>query len=252
MSKLELEKTKTAYEIKLSDPPLNILDMVMLTELRNALRHVKSDRPLLVISAAGEKAFSAGASVQDHTGERIEQMLTTFHECFRMMSRLDLVSIALVRGAALGGGCELALAADFVLASSKAKFGQPEIALGVFPPVAAYQLSRQVPPRRGLELLLTGDPVDAPTARELGMVNAVFDHDSFDEESRRWMERLLRHSASSLRLAKKAFRIASAGDFSDRLARVEEVYLGELMETFDANEGLSAFLEKLKPAWKDE
>lgn len=252
MSKLELDKTKTAYEITLSDPPLNILDMAMLTELRNALRHVKNDRPLLIISAAGEKAFSAGASVQDHMGDRIEQMLTTFHECFRLLSRLDLVSVALVRGAALGGGCELALAADFVLASTKAKFGQPEIALGVFPPVAVYQLSRQVPPRRGLELLLTGDPVDAATAREMGMVNAVFEHVSFDEESRSWMERLLRHSASSLRLAKRAFRIASAGNFSDRLARVEELYLSELMETFDANEGLSAFLEKRKPSWKDE
>lgn len=252
MSKLELDKTKTAYEILLSDPPLNILDMVMLTELRNALRHVKNDRPLLIISAAGEKAFCAGASVQDHIGDRIEQMLTTFHECFRLLSRLDLVSVALVRGAALGGGCELALAADFVLASDRAKFGQPEIALGVFPPVAAYQLSRQVPPRRGLELLLTGDPVDAATAREMGMVNAVFEHDSFEGESRRWMERLLRHSASSLRLAKRAFRIAAAGNFSDRLARVEELYLSELMETFDASEGLAAFLEKRKPSWKDE
>lgn len=252
MSKLELEKTKTAYEIQLNDPPLNILDLAMLAELRNALRHVKNDRPLLIISAAGEKAFSAGASVQDHMGDRIEQMLSTFHECFRLLSRLDLVSVALVRGAALGGGCELALAADFVLASSKAKFGQPEIALGVFPPVAAYQLSRQVAPRRGLELLLTGDPVDAATAREMGMVNSVFEPDSFEEDSKRWMERILRHSASSLRLAKKAFRLASAGDFSDRLARVEELYLGELMGTFDANEGLSAFLEKRKPSWKGE
>src|SRR5207302_6764602 len=128
-------------------------------------------------------------------------MLDRFHDCFRLLAKLDLVTIALVRGAALGGGCELAMACDFVLASDRARFGQPEINLGVFPPVAAYQLSRIAPPRRGLELLLTGEAVDAATAERLGLVNAVFPLAELDARADEWLARLYRQSASSLRFA---------------------------------------------------
>ncbi len=249
MSKISVTADVKNYRITLNDPPLNILDIEMLEELRDAIANVKPDRHALIIDAAGEKAFSAGASVQDHLGERVVTMLDRFHDCFRRLAKLDLVTVALVRGAALGGGCELAMACDFVLASERAKFGQPEINLGVFPPVAAYQLSRLAPPRRGLELLLTGDAVDAPTAASLGLVNSVFPLAEFDARAEEWLQRLYKQSASSLRLAKKAFRLAQNADFDERLAAVERLYLEELMKTSDANEGLAAFVEKRKPAW---
>ena len=249
MSKISVTADVKNYRITLNDPPLNILDIEMLEELRDAIANVKPDRHALIIDAAGEKAFSAGASVQDHLGERVVTMLDRFHDCFRRLAKLDLITVALVRGAALGGGCELAMACDFVLASERAKFGQPEINLGVFPPVAAYQLSRLAPPRRGLELLLTGDNVDAPTAASLGLVNAVFPLAEFNARAEEWLQRLYKQSASSLRLAKKAFRLAQNADFDERLAAVERLYLEELMKTSDANEGLAAFVEKRKPAW---
>jgi cyclohexa-1,5-dienecarbonyl-CoA hydratase len=251
MPKITFSSDANAYRITLNDPPLNILDITMLEELGEALGRVANDRHALIIDAAGEKAFSAGASVQDHLGDRVATMLAHFHDCFRVLARLDLVTVALVRGAALGGGCELALGCDFVLASDRAKFGQPEINLGVFPPVAAYQLSRQLAPRRGLELLLTGDPIDAATAERLGIVNAVFAVGEFDARADEWLARLYRQSASSVRMAKKAFRLAQSADFEDRLARVERLYLEELMKTDDANEGLNAFIEKRKPAWRN-
>jgi len=251
MSKITFSSDANAYRITLNDPPLNILDVAMLEELRDAIGRVSNDRHALVIDAAGEKAFSAGASVQDHLGDRVATMLSQFHDCFRALARLDLVTVAFVRGAALGGGCELALGCDFVLASDRARFGQPEINLGVFPPVAAYQLSRQLSPRKGLELLLTGEPIDAAAAERLGIVNAVFTSSEFDTRAEEWLARLYRQSASSVRMAKKAFRLAQAADFEDRLARVERLYLEELMKTDDANEGLNAFLEKRKPEWKN-
>ena len=241
-----------AYRITLSDPPLNILDIAMLGELREALSRVQNDRHALIIDAEGEKAFSAGASVQDHLGDRVVTMLSVFHDCFRSLARLDLVTVAFVRGAALGGGCELANACDFVLASDRARFGQPEINLGVFPPVAAYQLSRQLAPRKGLEMLLTGEAIDAVTAERLGLVNAVFADAEFETRANEWMQRLYRQSASSMRMARKAFRIAQAADFDERLAAVERLYLEELIETGDATEGLNAFLEKRRPAWKNK
>ena len=252
MPKLRFASDANAYRITLDDPPLHILDIAMLEELRDAIARVKPDRHALVIAATGEKAFSAGASVQDHIGDSLAPMLSNFHDCFRMLARLDVVTVALVRGVALGGGCELALACDFVLASDLARFGQPEIQLGVFPPVAAYQLSRQLAPRKGLELLLTGDPVDAATAERLGLANAVFPAAEFDTRAEEWLQHVYRQSASSVRMAKKAFRLAQSADFDARLAEVERLYLEELMQTSDANEGLSAFIEKRKPSWRGE
>jgi enoyl-CoA hydratase/carnithine racemase len=165
--KVALSSDSHTYRVTLSDPPLHILDIPMLEELRETLGRVASDRHALIIDASGERAFSAGVSVQDHLGDRAETMLSTFHDCFRILARLELVTVALVRGLALGGGCELAMACDFVLASDRAAFGQPEINLGVFPPVAAYQLSRLTAPRKGLELLLTSDALDAAAAERV-------------------------------------------------------------------------------------
>jgi len=250
MPKITTSSDSNAYRITLSDPPLNILDIEMLRDLGDAIAAVKPDRHALVIDAAGEKAFSAGASVNDHLGDRVVTMLQLFHDCFRLLAKLDLVTVALVRGVALGGGSELALGCDFVLASDRARFGQPEIQLGVFQPVAAYQLSRQVAPRKGLELLLTGDPIDAAAAERLGIVNAVFPVAEFDVCAAEWLQRLYRQSASSLRFAKKAFRLAQSAEFDERLAAVERLYLEELMKTSDANEGLNAFVEMRKPVWQ--
>ncbi len=234
-----------AHRITLSDPPLNILDIPMLDELRTAVGRVRPDRHALILDAAGDRAFSAGVAVQDHLGDRARVMLQIFHDCFRMLARLEVVTVALVRGLALGGGCELAMACNFVLASDKAKFGQPEIDLGVFPPVGAYQLSRQLAPRKGLEMMLTGEPVEASE-----IANAVFPDNEFEARAEEWLGRLYRHSASSLRIAKKAFRLAQANDFDERLAIVERLYLEELMRTEDAAEGLNAFLEKRAPRWR--
>lgn len=248
--KIALSSDANAWRITLSDPPLHILDLAMLEELRDALGRVTNDRHALIVDATGERAFSAGVSVQDHLGDRASTMLERFHDCFRTLARLDLVTVALVRGPALGGGCELALACDFVLASDQARFGLPEIQLGVFPPVAAYQLSRQLPPRKGLELILTGNLIDAATAASQGLVNAVFPAAEFDARANEWLTRIYRHSASSLRIAKKAFRLAQANEFESRLADVERLYLDDLMQTEDASEGLNAFVEKRKARWK--
>lgn len=252
MKKIAVTSDANAHRITLSDPPLHILDIEMLAELREALANVTADRHALIIDATGERAFSAGASVHDHIGDRAVTMLGHFHACFRILAKLDLVTVALVRGAALGGGCELAMACDFVLASDRATFGQPEIHLGVFAPVASYQLSRQTAPRKGLELLLTGDPIDAKTAEHLGLVNAVLPATDFDARAEEWLARIYRQSASSLRFAKKAFRLAQSAEFEEKLAAVERLYLDELTRTSDAAEGLNAFVEKRRARWSEE
>jgi len=234
---------------------LNALNAATMEEIYDVFAAARSDEKVkaVIVTGGGDKAFVAGADI----GELAQKTPTTGKETsergqfiLSFIERFPKPVIAAINGFALGGGCELALACDFVLASDRARFGQPEINLGVFPPVAAYQLSRQLAPRKGLELLLSGDPIDAAEAERHGLINAVFPLEEFDARCEAWLKRIYKQSASSLRFAKRAFRLAQNADFDERLAKVERLYLEELMKTADATEGLNAFLEKRKPAWK--
>ena len=138
-----------------------------------------------------------------------------------------------------------------MLAAERARFGQPEINLGVFPPVAAYQLSRQIAPRKGTRAESSAASRSTPQPPNASVSSTQFSDAQFDSECEKWLERIYRQSASSLRFAKKAFRMAQSTDFDERLAAVERLYLEELMKTADANEGLNAFIEKRKPVWKN-
>jgi enoyl-CoA hydratase len=233
---------------------LNALNDTTLRELTDAFIALMGDAAVrcVILTGAGEKAFIAGADIAAMAGYGASEgraLSELGHRLGAVMEGARAPIIAAVNGFALGGGCELALACDFVLASERAKFSQPEINLGVFPPVAAYQLSRQLPSRKGLELLLTGDTIDAAAADRLGLVNAVFPLAEFDARADAWLQRLYKQSASSLRFARRAFRLAQTADFYERLGAVERLYLDELMQTHDANEGLNAFVEKRKPEW---
>ena len=251
--RIRVSTTPELYRITLDAPPVNVIDIAMMEELVEALGEVRPDRHLLVIDAAGDKAFSAGVSVQEHQGDLIRPMLETFHRVFRLLDEIEIPTVAVVRNRALGGGCELALACDFVLASESTRFGVPEIRLGVFPPVAAWQLQRQLPPRRGLEMMMTGDDIGAFEARDLGLINAVFGDADFARGVEEWLARLLRQSASSLRFTKRAWRMAAAASsYPDALDRVERLYLDELVKTKDAAEGLQAFIDKRAPDWSHE
>ncbi|HXX21275.1 MAG TPA: enoyl-CoA hydratase-related protein [Candidatus Acidoferrum sp.] len=238
--------------IALNRPPLNIMDIPMLEELHNALARVHSDSvaKVVVIEHQG-KAFSAGVSIQDHTPERVPEMIEKFHGVFRLLNSLAPPTLALVDGMALGGGCELAIFCDMVIASDRATFGQPEIKVGVFPPVAAVIFPHLVGRNRALELLLTGDVIQASEAERLGLINKVFPTQEFRQRGDEFIAKLTSLSAPVLKLTKRAVDRALHADWSDGLRSAEELYLGELMQTEDAHEGLSAYLEKRKPVWKN-
>jgi len=140
-----------------------------------------------------------------------------------------------------------------VIASEKAKFGQPEIKVGVFPPVAAAIFPKILGEKKALELLLTGDVVRGAEAKDMGLVNQVFPVEGFDEAAENWIrEKLGANSAAVLKFTKKAFMVGASKNYPEAIAEIEEIYLQELMKTYDANEGLTAFLEKRRPDWKDE
>jgi enoyl-CoA hydratase/carnithine racemase len=156
-----------------------------------------------------------------------------------------------VRGPALGGGCELAAFCDFVIADDTATFGQPEIKLGLFPPVTAAAFPTFVGGKKALEMMLTGDTVDAHEAARIGLVSRVVPPATLDSAVDELVGRLASYSGTALRLAKKAYTASIDRPFTEALDRAEEIYLTELMKTRDAQEGLTAFREKRPPRWRD-
>jgi cyclohexa-1,5-dienecarbonyl-CoA hydratase len=223
----------------------------MMKEINQALDSLKDAKIKLLLFKAAGKAFSAGVDVGEHLGDQVNEMIEVFHGIFRRMDALPAVSIASVQGAALGGGCELALYCDLVIASEKAKFGQPEIQVGVFPPIAALVFPRITGRKKALELVLSGELIGAQEALALGMVNKIVPAEALEDELGKFCGKFLGLSGLVLSLTKKAFLAGLMDPAAQGLKEVEKIYLQELMKTKDAEEGLRAFLEKRKPVWKE-
>lgn len=237
--------------ITLARPPWNVLDIATICDLAAAVKEAE-ERPdvrAVVFGAEGEKAFSAGVDVCDHTPDRVAEMLGVFHGVFRMLARTEKITVAAVRGHCLGGGCELATFCDLVVAAEDAQFGQPEIQLACFPPIAAITFPRLVGEKKAIELLLTGKRIAAPQAFSLGLVNRLAQAAGLEKVVEALLEELFKNSAAALAIAKRALRLGWAEEFERRLDQVERLYLEELMKTHDAEEGLRAFLEKRAAVW---
>ncbi|HEV8630497.1 MAG TPA: enoyl-CoA hydratase/isomerase family protein [Thermoanaerobaculia bacterium] len=247
-----LQRDGRVATLTLSRPPLNILDLATLQALERGLGGLTRDRhlDLLVVRGAGERAFSAGVAVQDHVGERIGPALAAFHGAIRELRTFGGVTLACVNGHCLGGGLELALACDLVVASDDATFGLPEITLGCYPPVAAALLPRWIGRPRALELLLTGRTFDAAEAERLGLLTRRVAAGKLDAGCAEITAALLAQSGAALRLAKRAAAAGEQLPFAAALGEAERIYLEELVPTADMNEGIAAFLEKRKPRWK--
>jgi len=234
--------------ITLNRPPLNILHSPMLEELAAALEEAAAER-LLVVAAKG-RAFCAGVDVGEHTPERAGAMLDRFHTVCRRLVALDIPTVAAVHGAALGGGCELVALCDLVVAARSATFGQPEIKIAAFPPVAAAALAQVVGLRQAMPLLLTGETVTAEAAQAAGLVTTVVDDGALADEVERLTAQLAALSGPALRLAKRAALREFRRVFEEGLREAERLYLQDLLATEDAREGIAAFLEKRAPAWR--
>lgn len=203
----------------------------------------------VVLRGAG-RCFSAGVELRDHYPESAERMLAAMHGLIEAMWRIECPLLAVVHGVALGGGCELALACDAVVARDDAELGLPEVTVGAFPPLAAVLLPQLLPWPRAFELLAGRRRLTAGEALQWGLVNAVFARENFDSEVEAWMGRLLSSSRAVLRQAKKALRAARPTEPTlALLSSIETQYLQELVTLQDASEGLTAFLEKRAPRW---
>jgi cyclohexa-1,5-dienecarbonyl-CoA hydratase len=255
---VELSKLKTerflggqGLRVVLNDPKGNVLDATMLGQINGLLDGLADDRELklLCFEGAGDH-FSFGASVAEHVREQAPAMLEVFHGMFRRLIKLAVPCAAAVRGRCLGGGMELATFCHRVAAHPKAVLGQPEIQLGVLPPVASLILPQRVGQARADDLVLTGRNVDGATALEMGLIDELSEDPSKAIEA--WAEtHLAPKSASSLRWAVKASRWSFHQTVLRELEALEKLYLEGLMGTHDANEGLAAFLGKRAVVWEN-
>ena len=233
-------------------PKHNMLSIPMMKEINSELEALLADRNLkcLVFTAEGP-SWCAGVDVADHKPEVVDDMIATFNRLFELIDKLEVPTIAAVHGACLGGGMEVAIACDMIIASKSALFGQPEIKLGFFPPYAAIRLPKLVGPAKALEICVTGKRYTADEARSMGFLSQVADDDKFGGELDKLVGEIKTSSPLIIRLNKRAVRQNLDKDFAAALANVGDLFLHTLMKTEDTQEGMNSYFERRKPEWKN-
>ena len=251
MNRVILEFQGPRTRITLNHPPLNVIDFQMMDELLAAFEQLEQRSEIsAVIISGGERGFSAGVDVAVHTPEKIQTMFRKFHGVIGALVKLRKITIAEVHGACLGGGAELAMMCDMVYTAKNAKWGFPEITLGCYPPVACAALAAIVGQKRAAELVFTGRTFSGGEAAAWGLANDAAPEGELQEAVGGTVEHLLKLSPAALAVAKKAFYAWDAIHLDKGLARAEKIYLEELMQTEDAKEGITAWMEKRRPAWR--
>src|SRR5271154_1207740 len=236
----------------LNRPEHNLLNEAFLRELSDGFIFAgQSPEVKLVVLDSACKVFCGGVDIGEYTSERVFQMLDAFHAVFSGMLETSKPVLCVVNGPAIGGGAELAAFGDLVVATPKARFAQPEITIGVFPPLASTILPFLVGPKVALELVLLGEPVSAERALELGLINRLVPEAQLEATTKEMLARITSHSAPVLTMAKKAIIGGMGMSLRDGLKNSLDIFLHELYRLEDSQEGLRALVEKRKPNWKN-
>jgi len=250
-SRLAVDIQPPLARVALSNPPLNVIDIPMMEGLAQAFAEIEAhpDIAVIVLRGAG-KGFSAGVDVAAHTPDNVAGMLEKFHAVIRGLIATKKVTIAAVHGPCLGGGAELAMVCDVVHTTESATWGFPEIKLACYPPVACTALAALVGQKHAADLILTGRTISGKEAAAIGLANRALPDAQLESAVQESLTYLSKLSPAALALAKKASYAWDSMHFDKGLARAEKIYLDELIKTGDAQEGISAFLEKREPKWR--
>jgi len=238
--------------LTLHRPEHNLLNEPMLRELASGIEWAGDEEgvKLLLIDSAC-KTFSGGIDVGEYTAQRVFQMTDAFHRVFLAMVDVGKPVMVVVDGPAIGGGSELAAFGDIVVATPRARFAQPEIKIGVFPPLAATIFPQIVGPRLAMELVLTGEPITAERARDLGLISRLVPEDQLEKTVNAMIAQITAQSGAVLRMAKKAIIGGVGLSLQEGLKTSMDIFLNELYKLEDSQEGLRALVEKRKPQWKN-
>ena len=250
-STIFLALEQNVARISLNNPPLNVIIPVMMDELIQALAEIEANPEVSVVLIDGKgRAFSAGVSIAAHTPDNIEMMLAKFHAVIRALMSSKKITVSKVRGTCLGGGAELAMVCDLSYTGKSARWAFPEISLGCYPPVACTALAALIGQKRAAELILTGRTLSGTEAGNIGLVTRMVADYKLDATVKGVLTQLSKYSPSSLGITKKAIYAWDSMHFDKGLTRAEKIYLEELIKTADAQEGISAFLQKRGPRWR--
>jgi cyclohexa-1,5-dienecarbonyl-CoA hydratase len=250
---LKVEKADGVARITFDRPKHNVLNIEMMNELITTLGELVTDDELkcLVLSGAGP-SFCAGVEVADHKPAMAPKMIETFNRIFERIDKLEVPTIAAVHGACLGGGMEVAIACDIIVAAQSALFGQPEIKLGFLPPYAAVRLPHLVGPAKALEICTTGKRYSAKEAQQMGMICYAVEDDLLAETAEKLVKEIQANSPLIIRLNKQAVKKHLAMPLPQAIQSVSDLFLNSLMKTEDVREGIKSFEEKRKPVWKNK
>ncbi len=258
MSIVLLEKEEGVGIIKIYRPKaMNALNEKILLGIQKAVEEANDDPEIEVVVITGVgKAFVAGADIVGMAPlneVQAKRFARLGQNVFRRIETMEKPTIAAINGFALGGGCELAMACDFRLASDKAKFGQPEVGLGITPGYSGTQrLSRLVGKTKAMELILTGDIIGAQEAYSLGLLNKIYPHDDLMTETKAFAAKIMRNAPIAVRYAKKAIQEGFETPEMDKAIEIEGRYFAKCFATKDQKEGMAAFIEKRKPQFTGE
>jgi enoyl-CoA hydratase/carnithine racemase len=245
----------TVAHLTMSRPKQNIMNIDMLKEMADAINSLNSrdDVRMILLDSAPECEgyFSLGVGAEGYTNQLVFQMMDAFHSVFRSMIEISKPVLAVVDGIASGAGSELAAFCDIVVATDRTQFRQPEIKLGVFPPMGAVVYPRVIGPKRAMEMLLTGDTINAQQALAMNLVNRVVPREELAPTVDALVKRISEQSGPVLQLLKRVIFEGTWRPFNEALKVSQDVYLNQLFELEDSQEGLRALIEKRKPVWKN-
>jgi cyclohexa-1,5-dienecarbonyl-CoA hydratase len=250
---LKFERADGVARITLNRPKFNMMNIEMMNELNGRLEDLLKDNDLKCVALYAEgKHFCTGVEVVDHKPDKVNDMIATFNRIFELTEQFEVPIIAVVQGYCLGGGMELAIACDVIVAGQGALFGQPEIKVGFFPPYAAMRLPQLVGPAKAVEICTTGKFYKAEDAQRLGMIAHVSEDDQLGEAAEQIIKEIQGNSPLIIRLNKRAVKQHLGLQFKPALEGVSDLFLNTLMKTEDTLEGIASYEEKRKPVWKNK
>ena len=250
---IDFEIRDNLARITLNNPPYNTLTVPLMGELADAIESLEGKFEVkCILLNSSQKTFSAGISIEDSKPDRVFQTLEAFNRVFQAIAEISKPLIVVVNGPAIGAGSELVAFGDMIIATPNARFAQPEVKMGVFPPFAAIMLPAVIGPKKTYELILTGQSLTAEEALQLGFVNRVVPEAELQTTVNELVARIVEFSAPVLEMTKRVIATSIGRPLGEAMKRSQDIYLNQLMSLQDVEEGLRAVLEKRKPVWKNK
>ena len=249
---IQFEVSSFIARLTMNHAPHNVLTVPMMKEMAEAIESLNGRTDVkAILLQSSQQAFSAGISLEDSRPDRVFQTLDAFTRVFQAMVDICKPVVVVVNGPAIGGS-ELVGFGDVVIVTPKAKFAQPEVKLGVFPPFAAVMLPQIIGQKKTYELILTGEALSAEEALHFGFVNKMIPESELTQHLEQLMVRISEFSGPVLEVTKRVIGNSIGLPLKQAMKTSQDLYLNELMNLEDVQEGLRAVIEKRKPVWKNK